>query len=134
MDLLEKKSLEKIRPERVRIQIQEIGKDSESEINSEPEKEEKEEKEILKSEIVENTQEQTKFEKHVEKTLKECKSSDVLDISSLSLKEPSCFMDFERDFKRFKSNPQVLYHYIKVNYCYNQLLEIGSSKFQDSFC
>ena len=39
---------------------------------------------------------------------------DLPDIKTLSLQAPQSFMDFERDFKRYKGNQEVFYEYFKV--------------------
>lgn len=43
-----------------------------------------------------------------------CLRNDFLKLDLMEINEPSCFMDFERDYKRLKSNSNAFYHYMKV--------------------
>ncbi len=86
-----------IRPERARVEIQEIGVDRE-EVNTITSKQEPSNKdEQLKNEV-----------KILENTIQKP------EILEEEIKEPGCFMDFERDYSRFKANKVVLYKYLKV--------------------
>jgi tetratricopeptide (TPR) repeat protein len=95
---------EKIRPERVRVEIQEVGvcHDDGKEKELMTIEKTKESPEVLVKERVDT--DLKIVENHVEK----------LQVSDVEIMKPGCFMDFERDFKRFKKDKQVLYLYIKV--------------------
>ena len=84
-----------IRPERARVEIQEIGVDREDTITSKQEPSNKDEQLKIEVKILENT---------IQKP----------EILEEEIKEPGCFMDFERDYSRFKANKVVLYKYLKV--------------------
>lgn len=116
---------QKLRPERVKVEIQEIGKDIELEL---------EEKQVSKitATVSDNSAKKEEETKDVSNEISSKKSTladvtELPDISGLSIQEPSCFMEFERDFKRFKSDLRVLYLYIKVNLKY-LLVEIGTDE------
>lgn len=99
MDLLSvKKEVKPSRPERVRVEIKEIGVSTNEEIRAE---EQPNQEFIVQDQKKENI-------KSLEKII------EIMDISEMELREPGCFMDFERDFKRVKKDKQVLYKYIKV--------------------
>jgi len=98
---------EKVRPERVRVEIQEIGVSNDDGEEQEPLKDTtaKKIKESAEESVKKNEITDLKIlENHVQK----------LQVSDLEIMKPGCFMDFERDFKRFKKDKQVLYQYIKV--------------------